>query len=266
MSAQESGPNQYQAVEVTNPDGQGGFVFVCEHASRFIPEDYQDLGLDGDQVISHIAWDPGALAVAKKLSAAFDSPLVAGCLSRLLYDCNRPPHAFDAIPMVSEIHTIPGNQNLSFEDKRHRIDHIYIPFQDTLETVIKQALASHPDLLIVTVHSFVPVYKGQKRAVEVGFLHDEDSRFVDAILEMDEGGQFVVARNEPYGPEDGVTHTLRYHALPNGIPNVMIEIRNDLIQTDQQIDAMSDYLHKLITKAVANADFGAATKSTGASQ
>lgn len=266
MSVQEPGPNPYQAVEITNPEGQGGFVFVCEHASRLIPEEYQDLGLDADQVKSHIAWDPGALAVAKKLSQAFDSPLVAGCLSRLLYDCNRPPHAHDAIPMVSEIHTIPGNQNLSFEAKKQRIDGIYIPFQETLEAVVKKATASDQVPLMVTVHSFVPVYKGQKRAVEVGFLHDDDSRFVDAILSVDDGTKFVVERNAPYGPEDGVTHTLRFHALPHQIPNVMIEIRNDLIVTDQQVADMADYLRDVITKAVSYADFRAATPSTGASQ
>lgn len=266
MSAQKPGLTPYQAVDVTNPEGQGGFVFVCEHASCLIPEEYQDLGLNAEQVKSHIAWDPGALAVARKLSAAFDSPLVAGGLSRLLYDCNRPPHAHDAIPEISEIHTIPGNQNLSFDDKRRRIDGIYIPFQDMLEGVIKKAMATNHPPLMVTVHSFVPVYKGQQRSVEVGFLHDNDSRFADAILNADDGGRFVVARNEPYGPEDGVTHTLRYHALPNRIPNVMIEIRNDLIRTGQQVDDMAEYLRDIITKAVSNADFSAATKSTGASE
>lgn len=264
MSAQEPDLPPYQAVDITNPEGRGGFVFVCEHASRLIPDEYQDLGLDAEQVKSHIAWDPGALAVAEKLSEVFDGPLVAGRLSRLLYDCNRPPHAHDAIPAISEVHTIPGNQNLSFEDKQQRIDGIYIPFQDTLEEVVKKAMATDQPPLMVTVHSFVPVYKGQKRSVEVGFLHDEDSRFVDAILDADDGAKYVVARNEPYGPEDGVTHTLRYHAIPNDIPNVMIEIRNDLIETDQQIDDMADYLRDVIAKAVSNADFRAATKSTGA--
>jgi len=39
----------------------------------------------------------------------------------------------------------------------------------------------------------------------------------------------VIRRNDPYGPEDGVTHSLKIHGLAQGLPNVMIEIRNDLL-------------------------------------
>jgi predicted N-formylglutamate amidohydrolase len=85
------------------------------------------------------------------------------------------------------------------------------------------------------MHSFTPVYKGTQRQVEIGLLHDSDSRLADAMLELapTQTG-CVVRRNEPYGPQDGVTHTLKEHALPKTLPNVMIEVRNDLIQTEGQ--------------------------------
>lgn len=92
-----AGPSGAAAVEVINPSGQGRFVLVCEHASNAIPEEYADLGLDGAALESHIAWDPGALEVAISMSGSFDAPLVAQNISRLVYDCNRPPMADDAI-------------------------------------------------------------------------------------------------------------------------------------------------------------------------
>ena len=86
----------------------------------------------------------------------------------------------------------------------------------------------------MTVHSFTPVYFGAKRDVEIGILHDEDTRLADALLEELAGAPHKVERNQPYGPQDGVTHSLKRHAMSRGIANVMLEIRNDLIATPQQ--------------------------------
>jgi predicted N-formylglutamate amidohydrolase len=65
------------------------------------------------------------------------------------------------------------------------------------------------------------------------------------------GSSFKVERNEPYGPEDGVTHTLRLHALPNGLLNVMIEVRNDLIQDEEGQRVAADFLHGLLVAGIA---------------
>ena len=57
-------------------------------------------------------------------------------------------------------------------------------------------------------------------------------------------------RNEPYGPEDGVTHTLKLHGLSNGVLNVMIEIRNDLVATPEACETVGAMLHGLIAEAI----------------
>lgn len=225
-------------VEVRNESGDGPFLLVCEHASNFIPPEYDALGLDAAALRSHIAWDPGALAVADELTRLLDAPLVAGGISRLVYDCNRPPEAPSAMPEESEIYRIPGNAGLTPEARMARAAAVYFPFRDTLARTIDSHGAPPA---IVTIHSFTPVYRGAPRAVEVGILHDDDSRLADAMLAAaaGDGGGLVVRRNEPYGPQDGVTHTLREHALPRGLANVMIEVRNDLIATDADARAMA---------------------------
>ena len=71
-------------------------------------------------------------------------------------------------------------------------------------------------------------------------MHDKDARFADAMLETaNDHTNAIVRRNKPYGPEDGVTHTLKEHGIHGGYYNVMLEIRNDLIKTTQQQDAMA---------------------------
>ncbi|ABG31772.1 N-formylglutamate amidohydrolase [Roseobacter denitrificans] len=234
-------------VEVLNAAGTSDIVLVCEHASAFIPPALSDLGLSDAAKRSHAAWDPGARAVAVLMSRQLDAPLVASKVSRLVYDCNRPPHVPSAMIERSEVFDIPGNQNLTQEDRKTRAARYYTPFRDRLT----QVLAAKPDPIIVTIHSFTRIYQGITREVEIGILHDQDTRLADAMLEADTG-RFVTRRNEPYGPADGVTHTLKEHALPHGRRNVMIEIRNDLIETEDTQTAMATLMSRWVAEAVAH--------------
>jgi predicted N-formylglutamate amidohydrolase len=102
--------------------------------------------------------------------------------------------------------------------------------------------------LLVTIHSFTPVFHGQPRSVELGLLHGRDARFCEAMMaHLPTGRPYDTRINEPYSAADGVAHTLDLHGCDNGLWNVMIEIRNDLIQTADQQAAMAAYLVELIT-------------------
>ncbi|KLN61281.1 N-formylglutamate amidohydrolase [Kiloniella spongiae] len=238
-------------VKTTNLSGDGEYVIICEHASNHIPAEYNNLGLSDDEINQHIAWDPGALAVAQQLSKQLDAPLVEQCVSRLVYDCNRPPEARNAMPFQSEIFEIPGNANLSQEERNNRTSNIYKPFKEAVRTCLDHKTTDMHKPVVITVHSFTPVYKGQKRDVEIGFLHDKDSRFADQLIQSfaTETTKYDLRLNEPYAPVDGVTHTLTEHALPRGLMNVMLEIRNDLISDQDAQKNMASLLVKAIGKA-----------------
>lgn len=239
------------AVAVENVNADGAVVLVCEHASSLLPTAAGTLGLSSEALSSHIAWDPGALAVSRLLSAKLDALLVLQRFSRLVYDCNRPPESPAAMPEKSEIYEIPGNRDLSVAERYARTAAIYIPFHDRISAELASRAAAGRPSVLVTVHSFTPVYFGKPRAVEIGILHDTDTRLADAMLDgAAKAGRFRVERNSPYGPEDGVTHTLRLHALPAGHANVMIEVRNDLIANSVDQEVMADYLAGLIADAV----------------
>lgn len=235
-------------VRTVNANGRSALVLVCEHASAHMPAAFDHLGLPPHARKAHIAWDPGALAVAEYMSQRLDAPLVAGTLSRLIYDCNRPPEAPSAIPERSEVFDIPGNIGLSDAARAARVDAIYTPFHAAVAQVMAQTKAP----ILVTVHSFTPTYHGQPRPVEIGLLHDSDTRLTDAMLgNAVQHTSMNVERNAPYGPQDGVTHTLQRHAIPQGHPNLMVEIRNDLIATPADQQAMGDMLAEWITAACA---------------
>ena len=247
LTQEEGGP-----VALENPGARGRVVLVCEHASRRMPRALGTLGLSEDVLASHIAWDPGALAVAKRLSASLDATLVHQRFSRLGYDCNRPPESPAAMPEKSEVFDVPGNRGLDQAARDARTEALYLPFRAALADLVRTRIAEGRAPVLVTIHSFTPVYFGKPRAVEIGILHDTDSRLADAMLAAGEGGRYDIRRNEPYGPEDGVTHTLKEHAIANGLANVMIEVRNDLVRDAAGEAAVADYLTHLLREGLSS--------------
>jgi predicted N-formylglutamate amidohydrolase len=243
-----------EIVSVLAGDSSCDILLICEHASNHIPAKFDNLGLNAEALKSHVAWDPGAAEVTRLLAKRFNAPSVLSGISRLVYDCNRPPSAKDAMPEKSEIYQIPGNANLTQAQKSQRVEDYYQPFEDAIAKLLSEHNIAP---ILVTVHSFTPTYHGKQREVEVGILHDVDSLIADAMLEYAERyEEMCVLRNEPYAAEDGVTHTLKHHGIRNGLANVMIEIRNDLLQTPQQcldvalrIAVMLDYALKVYSAA-----------------
>lgn len=230
---------------MSGPEGPAPALLLCEHASNDFPPEFGPLGLSEEVRKSHVAWDPGAHDLARRLAAEWSLPLVRGTISRLVYDCNRPPEAPDAVPTMSEVHEIPGNRDLSDAARAARVATVYTPFVATVDA----AIARWKPQAIVTVHSFTPVYFGKPRPVEIGILYDSDARLADALLAQD-WGAYTVRGNDPYGPEDGVTHSLKEHAIARGLPNVMIEVRNDLLADPASREAVSALLSRNLAKAL----------------
>ena len=233
--------------EVINAKGSGPIVLVCEHASNAVPDEFTTPLPDKQNLNEHIAWDPGAKALAQLLSQSFNAPLVCSRVSRLIYDCNRPPESASAIPEKSERFEIPGNQNLDNDERQARINRIYRPFHQTLADVITAKQAAGLEPALVTVHSFTPYYFDQVRKTQIGVLHDSDSKMADGMLTIaPKVCQLLVERNKPYGPDDGVTHTLIKHGIARSLPNVMLEIKNDLLTTAMEIKTMADIIQAMI--------------------
>lgn len=238
-------------VEAFGVVADGPALILCEHASNHIPPRYAGLGLDAEARQSHAAWDPGARAVALHLAQALSSPMVAARVSRLVYDCNRPPEADSAMPERSEVIEVPGNRHLSAAQRAERVAHVYNPFCTAVTRVIAARKAAGRTTALVTIHSFTPVWFGKARTCEIGILHDDDTRLADAMLtEAHRLPHRVIRRNDPYGPQDGVTHSLKIHAMAQGLPNVMIEIRNDLLLDASAQAGMADEVLTLLRPAL----------------
>ena len=239
-------------VSLFNDDGRASLLLVCEHASNYIPAHYENLQLEDEVLHSHAAVDIGALELAQNLSQLLDAPLLSTPVSRLVYDCNRALGASGAIPKKSEVFEIPGNQNLTEAESRTRYESYYLPF----ESAVSERLARYPETpLFITVHSFTPIYHGESREVDIGIVCDQDSRLGERMVELaPELTTHCVRLNDPYGPGEGVTHTLGFHAVNNGLLNVMIEVKNNLLDSGESREHMAVTLAALISRSAA--DFG----------
>ena len=232
-----------------NAEGRSPFVLICEHASRQMPRRLGRLGLPDAELERHIAWDIGAEPVARLLSRLMDAPLALQRYSRLAYDCNRPPESPGAMPELSELTVIPGNQGLTAADRLARIEGLYRPFHDGVSHLLDARAAAGVKTLVVSIHSFTPVYKGNRRSVELGILHDRDPALASKLIKSFPN---VDARlNEPYGPKDGVMHTLNMHGFARGLPHAMIEIRNDLVADGRGQDEWAQRLSVPLIQAAA---------------
>lgn len=217
-------------VATLNRQGSGSVVLLCEHASNYIPQGYDRLGLSAPELHSHIAWDIGALALAEQLSSLLDAPLVFATHSRLLLDLNRDVAAADSIVTESADTAIPGNLLITHTERRWRSDWLYAPFHAAVEMLIDERLSRGQATAVISIHSFTPEYLGETRPWHVGVLGRRDRRLVDRILEsVRRDSNLCVGDNQPYAPEQGVYHSIERHAERRGLPGAMIEVRNDLI-------------------------------------
>ncbi len=244
-----------------DPEGLAcaGVVVICEHASSALPEDRPDLGgdlgLPGQARMAHVAWDIGALGLARGLAQRLapdcgGAVLVHAPLSRLVYDLNRAPDHPAAMPARSEVYDIPGNQALTPEGRLARTLAVYLPFHDTLRAEIAALVARGRRPALIAVHSFTPVFHGQPRAVEFGVIHDDDRTLTDAVMAEAVGCGLETRLNEPYSAAGDVTHTIRLHAVPMRLANTMLEVRNDLIETDEQQQAVAAQLAPVLARAL----------------
>ncbi len=230
-------------ARITNAHGKGRIILVCEHASNHLPARWGDLGLGAEARRAHIAWDPGALDLAQALSARLDAVLVHARVSRLIQDLNRAPDMPGAMPAKSEVFEVPGNAGVSAAERAARTKAVYLPFHQALHGVIADRIALGTAPVIVTVHSFTPVYFGKTRTVEFGVIHDADPTLAQAICGAARRMTTLKTDlNAPYSAADGVTHMLRLQATPYGLPNAMLEVRNDLIDTGAKAAGMADLL------------------------
>src|SRR5450631_405027 len=217
-------------VHENNGSGASPFLLTSDHYGRAIPRILGDLGLPAGEMDRHIAWDIGIAGVADALAQHLDAHLIAQRYSRLVIDCNRPPEAASSIPVISEATAIKANENLSREAAEARRQAIFDRYHRRIAETIDRRLREGKPVVLVSLHSFTPVYAGVIRPWHIGTLYQRDTKLPPLLLKgLRAEADLVVGDNEPYAVSDETDYTIPVHGEARGIMNTGIEIRQDLI-------------------------------------
>jgi predicted N-formylglutamate amidohydrolase len=220
--------------DLLNGDAGGRLLLICDHASNAVPRALGNLGLPHVELLRHIGWDIGAAAVTRHLVALAGAPAVMTRYSRLVVDCNRSPDHPGLMPPESDRTPVPGNFDLPAAARARRMAELYGPYRAEIDRQIDRlTAASGVDPVLVSIHSFTPVMDGLARPWEIGVLWNRDARLPLPLIEyLRSDAALTVGDNEPYSARDGFGHTLDTHGDARGLANALIEIRQDLIDTD----------------------------------
>lgn len=205
----------------------GRWCVTCDHAANTVPDFINggDLGLPPEDMNRHIAFDPGAAGVALALGEALNSPVICSNFSRLVIDPNRGADDPTLVMKLYDGTIIPANRHGGATELEQRMNRCYRPYHAALE-----GLMARSDAVLLSIHSYTPQLTGRpKRPWQIGVLYAHDDRLARPLLQrLHKEPDITVGDNEPYSghlPGDAVDR----HALRQARPNVLIELRNDLI-------------------------------------
>ncbi|MEM6538257.1 MAG: N-formylglutamate amidohydrolase [Pseudomonadota bacterium] len=227
------------------------FVF-CDHASNAIPPDLNQLGLPDDILQTHVAWDIGAAAVGNRVAKYLGGSFLRNEFSRLVVDPNRSPDASDSIPSVSDQIPIPGNQMLGKEDCADRVHRFHTPYHRRFAEALDKVCASGDPPFVASIHTYTKRLMGaaEDRPWPIGLLWRDDpdtARLVKRALETGTG--WLIGDNEPYDARI-FNYTVDRHIGPRGLRHVTIEVRQDLVGSDEGAELVAGHLCKAFETAM----------------
>ncbi len=246
--------NAFEAIAGRKTGQSGGgqnsgncpLLLLCDHASNALPEG--GLGLDPGLLATHIAYDIGAAAVTRALAAAYGAPAFLGVWSRLLIDLNRGADDPTLVMKLSDGSIIPGNRDADAAEVARRIAAWHAPYH---AAIVAELDRMGPAAMVVSMHSFTPAWKGRPRPWDVGVLYDRDIRLSAPLMKRLAEAGFTVGDNEPYtGALEG--DTLYRHGTLRGLPHVLIEMRQDLIDSDAAAQAFALRLKPILDAALSD--------------
>jgi predicted N-formylglutamate amidohydrolase len=226
------GPSDPPVFQVVRPAGASPMLLTADHAGRAIPARLGRLNLSERVLDTHVAWDLGVDGLGHALAARLDAFLILHNYSRLVIDPNRPPGAPDSIVSISEHTVITANASLSGAERRQRQRELFDPYHHRIGAELEARSQRAQPTVLVSLHSFTPVYAGIERPWHVGVLHGRDDRLarrVHRALAQERG--LNVGVNEPYAVSDATDHTVVEHAERRRLAHVELEIRQDLLAT-----------------------------------
>src|SRR5258706_10219818 len=168
--------------EIRNDGAAPSVLFLCDHAANAVPAELGSLGLPLSDFQTHIAHDIGAASLTRALADRFAAPAILARWSRLLIDLNRGAADPTVVMKLSDGRIIPGNRQLDRPAVLARVARYHAPYHERIAAEIADARKKSIVPVLVSVHSFTPVWRGKTRPWHIGILWDRDGRLASARM------------------------------------------------------------------------------------
>jgi len=235
------------------PDALTHVVLLCDHARNDVPPEVGELGVPAEDMARHIAWDVGARGVTLALAGRLGAGAVLSTWSRLVIDPNRGEDDPTLVMKLYDGTMIPGNRHVRPEEVERRKQAYWRPYHAAIRRALDEVAGAGRLPALVSIHSFTPQFKGRAwRPWHVGLLWDKDDRLLRPLLaRLHAEEDIVVGDNEPYSGQL-VGDCMWQHGTSRGFPHILIEIRNDLIETPEGQAEWAARLAPMIRDSVAD--------------
>ncbi|WP_306151367.1 N-formylglutamate amidohydrolase [Roseovarius sp. MMSF_3281] len=242
----------YTPFYIEGADRPARWLITCDHAANTVPPFVNggSLGLAETDMTRHIAYDVGAAGLARGLGEAMGAPVILSNFSRLVIDPNRGEDDPTLLMKLYDGTIIPTNRHAEDEELELRLNRCYRPYH----TALAELAARRDDTIIVSIHSFTPQLQGRPpRPWHVGVLYAADERLSRPLIaRLHREHDLCIGENQPYGghlPGDAIAR----HAIAYQRPNVLIELRNDLIAAEADQAAWAKRLAPILQEAAETA-------------
>lgn len=208
-------------------------VFTCEHGGYKVPSQFNHLkDVKSIKSKAHFNWDPGALDLTKFLSHQLKAVYFANSYSRGLIDCNRSddnPHRFPK-----------WNIPLSSQERTKLEELISHPYKAKVRRFIRAQLNKNKAVVLISVHSFTPEWKGRRRTTDIGLLYrpwEQDEKMLANELQshLKQLTSLKTHLNLPYrGHTDCFSNELSREFNSPDFTAIMLEVNYRLLHDNKE--------------------------------
>lgn len=216
----------FQPFETLGDERSSRWLVTCDHATNTVPAEIGALGICDADMNRHIAYDVGAAGLTSALAERLNAPAILSNFSRLVIDPNRGEDDPTLVMKLYDGTIIPANRHVDAGETERRLTAYYRPYHAAYAALA----ARRTDTVICAIHSFTPCLRGRApRPWEVGILYSHlDTRLALPLVARLQAAGICTGDNEPYAGHL-VGDAIDRHALGPRRPNLLIELRNDLI-------------------------------------
>ena len=137
------------------------------------------------------------------------------------------------------------NRSLSAEQKEERIAQYHVPYHSAISDTIRKRQESSGPFLLLSLHSFTPVWNHRLRSMDIGVLFDQHESLAERLAQK-LSSHFFVSLNEPYSGKNGLIYSADRHGRHHRLPYLELEINQTLLSSPQRIEVFAKILQEIL--------------------